>query len=52
MESDLVFLGQTDSVFLKISQTYSTYMGQNWDNMTQFLNHFDSKKILSVGCLV
>ena len=22
-------------------------MGQNWDNMTQFLNHFDSEKILS-----
>ena len=22
-------------------------MGQNWDNMTQFLSHFDSEKILS-----
>ena len=23
-------------------------MGQNWDNMTQFLSHFDSEEILSV----
>ena len=22
-------------------------MGQNWDNMTQFLSHFGSEKILS-----
>ena len=23
-------------------------MGQNWDNMTQYLSHFDWEKILSV----
>ena len=33
--------------FLKMSQSDSTYVGQNWDNMTQFLSRFDSEKILS-----
>ena len=30
-----------------MSQSDSTYMGQYWDNMTQFLSHFDSEKNLS-----
>ena len=45
-QSDSVFLDQTESFFLKMSQSDSTYMGQNWDNMTQFLSHLDSEKIL------
>ena len=33
-----------------MSQSDSAYMGQNFDNMTQFFSHFDSEKILSVVC--
>ena len=40
-------MGQTESFILKMSQSDSTFMGQNWDNMTQFFIHFDSEKIVS-----
>ena len=32
---DSIFMSQTDSFYLKISESDSTYMCQNWDNMTQ-----------------
>ena len=47
--SDSVFLGQTD-LFLKMSQSYSTYMIKIGTSMTQFLSQFGSEKILSVQC--